>query len=159
MAESIDTTTNEPKELESRKSEMEDIRQQFIKASATFIAQWFNVTAKHYVCTDSQNTLRLGRDRLSSMKFKLHNLTENAERIVNEVLSDRSLWWHLAPKEEDGSAYPYLQCENKCPRIIDKPIRKALGKLGLILEEYGYNVTTKVGGSLVMTNQFGITRM
>ena len=147
MAESIDTATiNEQKELQSRKLEMEEVRQQFIKASAIFIAQWFNVTAKQYVCTDSQNTLELGRDRLSSMKFKLKNLTENAEKIVNEHLADQSLWWHLSFKGEDASASSYLQYGNKCPAIIDKPIRKALGKLGVILEEYGYDVTTKTGG-------------
>jgi hypothetical protein len=40
-----------------------------------------------------------------------------------------------------------VQYGNKCPDIIDKPIRKTLGKLGVILEEYGYDVTTKGGGS------------
>lgn len=148
MAESFDTAiTNRQKELESQKLEMETIRQMFIEASAIFLAHWFNITAKRYVCTDSQNTIRLGRDSLSSMKFELKNLTDNAKRIINEVLSDQSLWWHLDPKGADGNASPYLLCGNKCPEIIDKPIRKALGKLGVILEEYGYDVTTRTGGS------------
>lgn len=34
---------------------------------------------------------------------------------------------------------------SKCPEIIDQPIRKGLGKLGVLLEEYGYNVATKSG--------------
>jgi predicted DNA binding CopG/RHH family protein len=148
MTENIDTAlTNEQKELDVRKLEMEALRQQFIKASAVFIAQWYNVTAKHYVCTDSQNTLRLSRAELSSMKIKLKDLTDDAERIANEFLSDHSLWWHLDPKGEDGYASPYMQYGNKCPDIIDKPIRTALGKLGVIFEEYGYDVTVKGGGS------------
>ncbi len=148
MAESGDIATiNEQKELQSLVLEMEAIRHQFAEASAVFVAQWLNETAKRYVCEDSQNTLRLGRERLSSMKCKLKNLTDNAERIVNEVFSDQSLWWHLAPKDEDENSSPYVQQGNNCPIIIDNPIRKALGKLGVILEENGYRVTTKAGGS------------
>jgi hypothetical protein len=148
MTENIDAIiTNERKELEQRKSEMEAVRQQFIKSSIVFIAQWYNATAKYYVCTDSQNTLKLGKDKLSFMKIKLKDLTDNAEKIANDFLSDHSLWWHLAPKIEDGYSARYVQCGNKCPDIIDNPIRKALGKLGVILEEYGYGVTTKGGGS------------
>jgi hypothetical protein len=148
VAENIDTSiTYEQKELDLRKVEMESLRQQFIKASAVFFAQWYNVTTKHYVCKNSQNTLRLGKDKLSFMKIKLKILMDDADKIAREVFSDRSLWWHLAPKDEDGCASPYLQYGNNCPVIIDKPIRKALGKLGVILEEYGYAVTTKGAGS------------
>lgn len=148
IIESIGTEiTSKQKELAVRKLEMEALRQQFMKASAVFIAQWYIVTAKHYICKDSQNTLRLGRDELSSMKIKLKALTDDAERIANEFLSDHSSWWHLGSSCEDGYASPYVQYGNKCPDIIDKPIRKALGILAVILEEYGYDVTVKGGSS------------
>jgi hypothetical protein len=35
-----------------------------------------------------------------------------------------------------------VQYRSKCHRIIDYSIRKAKGKLGLILEEFGYAATT-----------------
>ena len=141
------TITNKQKELELRKLELEESKQQFIKASAVFVAQWYNETAKRYVCTDPQNTLRLGRNELSHMKIKLKDLSDNAVGIANEFLSERSLWWHLAPKDEDNHSFSYEKYGNKCPDIIDKPIRKVLGKLGVLLEEYGYDVTTKGAGS------------
>jgi hypothetical protein len=148
MTESINTSiANLQKQLEVNKLEMEEIRKQFIEASAVFIANWYNLTAKNYVFKDSQNTLRLGRDKLFSMKLKLKSLMDDSNKVANEFLDEHSLWWHFAPKMENNNISPYLQCGNKCPEIIDKPIRKALGKLGLILEEYGYSVNTKGGNS------------
>jgi hypothetical protein len=146
MTESVySSIDNLQKQLELNKLEMEEIRKQFIEASAVFIANWYSLTAKNHVLKDAQNTLRLGRDKLSSMKIKLRSLVDDSKKIANEFLDEHSLWWHLAPKIENNNASPYLQCGHKCPEIIDKPIRKALGKLGIILEEYGYNVNTKGG--------------
>jgi hypothetical protein len=148
MIESIDTSiTNLQKQLELDKLEMEEIRKQFIEASAIFIANWYSLTAKNYAFKDSQNTLSIGRDKLASMKIKLRSLTDDSKKIANEFLDERSLWWHFAPKIENNNSSPYMQCGHKCPEIIDIPIRKALGKLGVILEEYGYNINTKGGNS------------
>ena len=148
MTESVDTLiANLQKQLELNKLEMEEIRKQFIEASAVFIANWYSLTAKNHVLKNSQNTLRLGEDNLSSMKIKLRSLADDSKKIANEFLDEYSLWWHLAPKIENNNASPYLQFGHKCPEIIDKPIRKALGKLGTILEEYGYNINTKGGNS------------
>jgi hypothetical protein len=148
MTESFDTSiANLQKQLELNKLEMEEIRQRFKNASAIFIANWYNLTATNYACKDSQNTLKLGRDRISSMKIKLKGLIDDAERVANEFLDEPSLWWHLEAKIENTNTSCYQQSEYKCPEIIDKPIRKALGKLGIILEEYGYNVNTKGGRS------------
>ena len=137
---------------------MEEIRKQFIEASALFIANWYNITTKNHVLKDSQNTLRLGRGKLASMKIKLKTLIDDSKKTANEFLDDRSLWWHFVPKIENNNTSPYLQCGHKCPEIIDIPIRKALGKLGIILKEYGYNINTREE-ILEMTFQCGITRM
>jgi hypothetical protein len=142
MTESIDIAiSNQQKTLEAYKLEMEAVRQQFIKASAVFLALWYKATAKHYVSTESQNTLTLGQNKLSAMKMKLRNLTDETEKIANDFLSEHSLWWHLTPNGENGVSL-YVQNGSKCPKIIDDAIRKAQGKLGLILEEFGYAVTT-----------------
>jgi hypothetical protein len=148
MKESIDTIiAGKQKELEAYKRDMEAVRQRFIGASAIFIANWYTATAKQYAITSSENTLRLGKDKISSMKAKLKDLVANAEEIANEFLSDNSLWWHMNPAGKDGYASPYVQYGNNYPKVINKPIRKSLGKLGVVLEEYGYGVTTKAGCS------------
>ena len=124
---------------------MQAIRQQFIKATGAFFAIWYNTTARNYIIRDSQNTLNLGKDRLRELKTKLKDLADNAEKYSDEFLSPNSLWWHLSPKNGDNNASVYSQCGSKVPWIIDQSIRKGLGLLGVLLEEFGYNVATKVG--------------
>ncbi len=124
---------------------MQTVRQLFIKATGVFFANWCNSAARHYVISDSQNTISLGKDKLAQLKVKLKDLTDNAEKYVNEFLSADSLWWHLSQNEGDNFVSAYSQYGSKCPEIIDHPIRKGLGKLGVLLEEYGYNVATKAG--------------
>jgi len=124
---------------------MQTVHQLFLKATGDFFANWYTSTAKHYVISDSQNTISLGKDKLAQLKVKLKDLSDNAEKYVSEFLSADSLWWHLSENEKDTFVSSYLQSGSKLPEIIDQPIRKALGKLGVLLEEYGYNVATKAG--------------
>lgn len=121
---------------------MEDLRLQFIKKSGEFVARWYEETVKGFVAEDSENTLRIGKEKLSVMKVKVKELSTKAEEVANEVLSHPSLWWHLAPSDQDIIS-PYEQFAYRFPEIIDKPIRRALGKVGTILEEFGYKVNTK----------------
>jgi hypothetical protein len=137
--------SNEQEKLAKYKIEMQTVRQQFIKATVTFFANWYNSATRHYVISSSKNTISLGKDQLAQLKVKLKNLTDNAEKNVDEFLSADSLWWQLSPKDGDNFVSVYSQYGHKCPEIIDQPIRKGLGKVGVLLEEYGYNVATKAG--------------
>ena len=124
---------------------MQAVRQQFIKATGAFFAIWYNSTVRNYVIRDSENTLRLGKNRLTQLKAKLKDLTANSKKTSNDFLSPNSLWWHLSSKDGDNNVSVYSQYGSKVPEIIDQPIRKGLGILGVLLEEFGYNVATKVG--------------
>jgi hypothetical protein len=137
--------SNEQEKLEKYKIEMQSVSQQFIKATGTFFVIWYNSTARNYVIKDSQNTLSLGKDRLKQLKSKLKDLNDNAEKFTNNFLSANSLWWHLSPKDGDNNVSVYSQIGSKVPEIIDQPIRKGLGILGGLLEEFGYNVVSKAG--------------
>jgi hypothetical protein len=124
---------------------MQTVHQLFMKATCAFFVNWYNSVARHNVIRGSQNTISLGKEQLAQLKVKLKDLTDNAEKYVNEFLGVDSLWWHLSQKEGDNFVSVYSQYGSKCPEIIDHPVRKGLGKLGVLLEEYGYNVTTKAG--------------
>jgi len=124
---------------------MQTVHQQFIKVTGDFFAIWYNLTARQYVIEGSQNTLSLGKEKLTQLKIKLKDLVGNSEKCANDFLSSNSLWWHLSPNNEKISASAYAQYGSKVPEIINQPIRKGLGILGVLLEEYGYNVTTKGG--------------
>jgi len=85
----------------------------------------------------------LGKERLVQLKTKLKNLTDNVGKSVNELLSGDSLWWQSSSKNGDNYFFAYSQCGSKYPEIINQPIQKGLGKLGVLFEEYGYNIATK----------------
>ena len=51
-----------------------------------FLLIWYNLTARHYVISGSQNTISLGKDQLAQLKAKLKDLTDNAEKYANEFL-------------------------------------------------------------------------
>ena len=76
------------------------------------------------------------------------NLVRNADKIVKEALSDRGIWWNLEPRKNESIAlYEQLGDErvgSKFPEAVDKPVRRALGELGVILEKFGYNVSVNV---------------
>jgi hypothetical protein len=133
----------EQEKIEKYKMEMQTAHQQFIKATGVFFGIWYNLTARQYVIGSSQNTLSLGIDKLAQLKAKLKDLIDNSEKCANDFLSDNSLWWHLSPNDEKIGASAYSQYGSKVPEIINQPIRKGLGILGVLLEEYSYNVSTK----------------
>ena len=140
MSEDFDNLiAKEQEELKSVKSKMEDARQQFIKDSTNFVMKWYEDTAQRYAKKDADITLALGVDKVKQMKAKILDLQKNAEKITNEFLNDSDLWWHL--KESKNSWY--IQIGNRPPKALDKAIRLILGRLGSILEEFGYDVTTK----------------
>ncbi len=139
MTESFD------KAIESRETElnaliakMEEIRAQFVKVALDFVLKWIDATARRYVLSDTDNTLKLGREKISEMKGKVKTLMSQVPQITNEVLSDKELWWHLSPKKMDtGSPYEYYT-PNRDPDLVDKGVRRIIGRLGSILSEYGF---------------------
>ncbi len=140
-------------ELQPLRSRMEELRQQFTNDTARFAAKWYQETAAFYVTKYSIITLSLNKEKIVAMKAKVNELARNADKIVKNALSDPNIWWHQAPRKHDSfSLYEQLgneQVGNRFPDVVDKPVRHALGELGPILEQFGYNVTTKgaFGGS------------
>ena len=145
MTEEFDSViATKESELETLKNAMEEIRQRFLKQSAEFIANWYEDTVNNKVAQDSENTKKLGKEKLAEMKAMLRDLTSKADVVANEFLSDSNTWWHLSPNDQGvfSSPYssPYEQYGNRCSDLIDKPIRYALGKVGTILEKFGYKI-------------------
>jgi hypothetical protein len=80
------------------------------------------------------------------MKRQVTTLSRNARNVINNALSDPAAWWHRAPRvNEPIAAYEQLgndKVNNKFPEVLDKPVRRELGELGNVLEQFGYGVTT-----------------
>jgi hypothetical protein len=123
---------------------MEELRLQFVNEVVIFAAKWYEETARLYVAKHSEITLNMSKEKLASMKACVNNLIRNAEKTVTSALSGAEVWWHMAPTKNSQQSM-YEQFDNRFPETVDKAVRRVLGELGGILEEFGYSVT--VGGS------------
>jgi hypothetical protein len=127
-----------PHELDALKSEMEGTRLRFVRATAAFASGWYMQEAGRQVHADPDNSLRLGAGELRRLKAEVSALSENALAVASEVLSDPSAWWHLSGPSGARGYFDYAQYSSHVPKIIDRPVRRVLGRLAEVLERYGY---------------------
>ncbi len=120
-------------------SRMEELRIIFTEQVAGFASGWYQATAKFYVAKYPEITLGLTEEKMVAMKTKVNTLITNAERTAKAQLSNPQYWWHLNPGLHD-SFDQYTQAADKYPEILDQAVRRVLGPLGVVLEEYGFNV-------------------
>jgi predicted DNA binding CopG/RHH family protein len=125
---------------------MENLRQRFVEDTTRFAAEWFEKKAFEYATKKPEITVKLGKEQLAQMKVQVTALSRNAGNIVSSALSDPAAWWHGNPRvNEPTGAYEQLgndKVGNKFPEVLDKTVRRALGELGNVLEQFGYGVTT-----------------
>ena len=127
-------------ELSSLCQLMEELKAEFIKETVSFASEWYRKTAKEYVTKYPEVALNLKEEKIAQMKAQINDLVRNSENIVSDELDNSALWWHQKPRLHD-SIKQYLQVDDKSPEILDCAVRHVLGRLGLILEEYKFNVS------------------
>jgi hypothetical protein len=124
---------------------MEHFRNKFVQETIIFARSWFEETTRIYVLKYSDIALSMSGQALAQMKNMVKKLVEDADRIVLNIMSNRTVWWNLEPrKNESLTLYEQLGDEkvgHKFPEAVDKLVRQALGELGVVLEKFGYNVT------------------
>ncbi len=120
---------------------MDEFKIEFIKETTKFVSEWYRKTAKEYVTKYPEVTLNMSEEKIAKMKTKINELVENSEKIVKDELENPDLWWHQKPHLHD-SIEQYTQIADKYPEILDQAIRHALGRLGAVLEEFRFHVTT-----------------
>jgi hypothetical protein len=125
-------------ELAPLRERMEQFKIEFIKETIVFAVEWYRKTVKEYVAKYPEVTLNMSEEKISKMKAKLQALTVNNDKTVDE-LNNPSLWWHQKPNLHD-SIDQYTQISDKYPEKLDRAVRQALGRLGIILEEFRYHV-------------------
>ena len=118
---------------------MEELKWKFIKETVIFAREWYKKTIKEYISKYPEVTLNMKEAKMVLMKNQVNELVRETETIVRDKLEKPILWWHQRPRLHD-SIEQYLQVADKYPEILDRAVRYALGRLGLILEEYAYNV-------------------
>jgi hypothetical protein len=120
--------------LESIKSEMESVVQQFKSATAEFAAAWYWQETERVVKDKAEMSKELGVEKLSQLKAGVKALEQDAAKIVSEFLDVDSLWWHRT--REDRQRYDLYGY--RTTKGVDYAVRLALGRLAPILEKFGY---------------------
>jgi hypothetical protein len=118
---------------------MEELKMEFIKETIVFAAEWYRQTTKEYIAKYPDVTLKMSNEKIASMKNKISTLIQSNEKTISE-LNNPALWWHQKPNIHD-SIEQYTQIADKYPEILDRAVRHALGRLGIILEEFNFSVT------------------
>jgi hypothetical protein len=140
MSEDIDALIEKKEaELSSFLLRMEECKIEFIKETVVFASDWYRAKVKEYVAKYPQVTLNMLEEKIARMKTEVSELIKNNQKIV-EDLDDPKLWWHQKPNLHDPFD-EYTQLDDKYPIILDRAVRHSLGRLGIILEEFRFNVT------------------
>jgi hypothetical protein len=127
-------------ELQPLRSRMEELTLEFIKDTYIFATEWYRKTAKEYVTKYSEVTLNMKEEKITRMKTQVNQLILTAEKTVLSELDKPDLWWHQKPTI-NNSIDQYNQISDKYPEILDRAVRRALGQLGVILENFRFHVT------------------
>jgi hypothetical protein len=142
MSEEIDSLIDRKEaELLPLRLRMEELKTEFMKQTVDFTMEWYRKTSKEYITKYPEITLKMSEEKIANMKAKVNELVKNTEKIVRGELDNPALWWHQKPNLHD-SISQYKQVADKYPEILDHAVRHILGRLGRVLEEYGFNVTT-----------------
>lgn len=143
MSEKLDRLIAEKEaELLPLQTRMDELKKEFTGQTSDFAREWFRKTAKEYIAKYSEITLNMSEEKISNMKLKVNQLVKNTEKAVRGELDNPALWWHQKPHLH-GSISQYKQVADKYPEILDRAVRRVLGQLGRVLEQFGFQVTTK----------------
>jgi hypothetical protein len=143
-----DPLATKENELLSLRSEMQKKKLQFVNDTSQFVAKWYEDTARQYITKYSDVSLKLSTQRFGDLKAKVRRAVADSKEISERAFSQQGIWWHEKPELHTVvTQYDNLgnqQVGDKYSEVIDRPVRVALGELGIILEEFGFNVRTTV---------------
>jgi hypothetical protein len=136
-----------------KKAEAES--QGLTKACCQFLRAWYWARTEEAAKKQSELTKSIGKRRVDELKEEVRALQKQTEAIVEEHLGGvNKLWWH---RTLNGDPY-YSAVE------IDSALSFAAGRLGPILERYGYAPTDgrhnpwRVNGSATAESNYRLER-
>ncbi|MGP8080468.1 MAG: hypothetical protein ACLPVI_08180 [Dehalococcoidales bacterium] len=134
MQSNLDDEVSSAKtQLETLTNQGEQIRKDFISETIQFINNWYWLKIEDIIKDKFQITKQIGILNLSQMKKDIKQLQGQSFKIVNNLLQDQNLWWHLTPDK-----LPDLYSGRQFIDPFDKKVRLAAGQLALVLEKYNY---------------------
>ncbi|MCP4107265.1 MAG: hypothetical protein GY749_17275 [Desulfobacteraceae bacterium] len=116
--------------LDTASERMKQIRSEFMSETIKYFRVWYEQLTKEKVTAEAELTRELGLNKLSHLKNEVNALKSGTEKIVSEFIDKDGLWW----------------CRNdpvqpSFTEDVDNALRLIAGRLGIILENYGYITT------------------
>ncbi|MED1665734.1 hypothetical protein [Brevibacillus laterosporus] len=120
-------------EIEKLKIQMEQTRLNFISEVVVFVKNWYTEAAKTKISNNPDLANDLGIETLKALKEDVTKLIENTSEVVDEFLTEETLWWN---KKENSIIYKTYG--NRYDTQIEKQLRLILGRLAEPLGKYGF---------------------
>ena len=127
----------EKEKLADIKNQMDQLVERFACEAGALLKGWFPMQAKEEIKRAAEVTLAIEDGQLAALKAEVGQLSEQAVEIAHEYLTDKKLWW-TGSSQQGTYDFRFMIHGNKMPEEIDRAIRFAGGRLGTILEKYGY---------------------
>lgn len=126
-------------EIDSKKIELDFLRQQFLVECKRFAAQTIEGKVRQAISSNPEKAILLGKQGLTPVKKKVNTLIENVSGRVEDIMNPDEFWLHskdsLALK--DFPADLYLSLGKEGPKILSTPVGKILSPIGELLLEQG----------------------
>ena len=127
--------------LDALRGEMKQCHVAFVKASATYLSDWYQQQVRRILAANPGRFAELPQETRSQLKQDVFDLIGNANGTVNRFFAQADIWWD----EKDPSAarghYSYEIEAGRPPQAIDEPLRFAMGALLPIMERHGFCAT------------------
>jgi hypothetical protein len=118
--------------LASLDSQLHEHREKFTNAAVEWLRLWYWETTEQIVTGDGkENTRSLGSERIAELKARVEALRDEAAQTINETLGADDIW-------ERWRANRAVVSHCSVSRDVQGEMAFATGKLGPVLEEFGY---------------------
>lgn len=111
----------------------EKLRADFIEETNKFVPQWYESIVNKFILTFPPAAEKLTAEHLKNMKHELRLLQDSIHIELTNILNRDQYWWHSGQITDVPRDF-YKNIDN----ILDFDLRVLLGKVGDILEEYGF---------------------
>lgn len=124
-------------EIDSKKIELDFLKQQFLVEYKRFAAQCIERTVLKAISSHPEQALSLGVEGLTPIKAEISSMTDTISDQVDEIVNQPQVWGHTQEKlvSDNFITDQYRLKGDQGPEILEQAIRTILAPVGELLLE------------------------
>lgn len=136
-------------EIATLRADMERAGQEFLAATATFAAVWFEWRVEQVVVANAEVAKLLGREGLKRLKGELRTLVARVPELVQLHVNRDRHWAHRPTLIDDSLAIlnpamnPYGFRGDRPPALINAGVQDVLRHTSALLEQFGFSAVDR----------------